>query len=86
MAKIPTGRFVWFEYSSADAKKAQGFYGELFGWKTKEMAGGEAPYTMIAVATRRSVVTGRRRRRGRRSTRSGSRTSRWRMRRRARPR
>ena len=49
MTKIPTGRFVWFEYSSADAKKAQAFYGELFGWKTKEMAGGEAPYTMIAV-------------------------------------
>ncbi len=37
MAKIPTGRFVWFEYSSKDAKKAQAFYGELFGWKTKEM-------------------------------------------------
>jgi len=49
MAKIPTGRFVWFEYASKDAKKAQGFYGELFGWKTKEMEGGPAPYTMIAV-------------------------------------
>lgn len=49
MAKIPTGRFVWFEYASKDAKKGQGFYGELFGWKTKEMEGGPAPYTMIAV-------------------------------------
>ena len=51
MSKTPTGRFVWFEYSSADAKKAQGFYGELFGWKTKEMqaAGAPGPYTMIAV-------------------------------------
>jgi predicted enzyme related to lactoylglutathione lyase len=51
MSKTPTGRFVWFEYSSADAKKAQGFYGELFGWKTKEMKaeGAPGPYTMIAV-------------------------------------
>ena len=48
MAKIPTGRFVWFEYSSKDAKKGQAFYGELFGWKTKEMEGGPNPYTMIA--------------------------------------
>jgi predicted enzyme related to lactoylglutathione lyase len=49
MAKIPTGRFVWFEYSSKDASKAQAFFGELFGWKTKEMQGGPAPYTMIAI-------------------------------------
>jgi uncharacterized protein len=51
MAKIPTGRFVWFEYSSADATKAQAFYGELFGWKTKEMQveGAPGPYTMIAI-------------------------------------
>ena len=49
MAKIPTGRFVWFEYSSADAKKGQAFYGELFGWKTKEIQTPQAPYVMIAV-------------------------------------
>src|SRR5678810_933140 len=49
MAKIPTGRFVWFEYSSKDPSKAQAFFGELFGWKTKEMQGGPSPYTMIAV-------------------------------------
>ncbi len=51
MAKIPTGRFVWFEYASKDAQKAQAFYGELFGWKTKEMKveGAPGPYTMIAI-------------------------------------
>ena len=49
MAKIPTGRFVWFEYSSADARKGQAFYGELFGWKTKEIQTPQAPYVMIAV-------------------------------------
>ena len=46
----PTGRFVWFEYLSHDAQKAQGFFGEVFGWKTKGMpipTGGE--YAMIAV-------------------------------------
>ena len=49
MAKIPTGKFVWFEYTSPDARKAQAFYGELFGWKTKEMKVDENPYTMIAL-------------------------------------
>lgn len=47
---IPTGRFVWFEYVSRDAQRAQGFYGELFHWSTQRvpMPGGE--YTMIALA------------------------------------
>ncbi len=46
---IPTGRFVWFEYISKDLDKAQGFYGELFGWKTQPMPmpGGTGNYTMI---------------------------------------
>lgn len=41
---FPSGRFVWFEYVSKDLPKAQGFFGELFNWKT-QAAG---PYTMIA--------------------------------------
>jgi hypothetical protein len=45
---IPTGRFVWFEYVSTDAKKAQGFFGELFGWSTKEVPMPDGAYTMIA--------------------------------------
>lgn len=49
MAKIATGRFVWFEYMSKDLRKAQAFFGELFGWKTKEVQTPESPYTMIAV-------------------------------------
>jgi predicted enzyme related to lactoylglutathione lyase len=52
MATIPTGRFVWFEHISGDAAKAQGFFGELFGWTKQSMPmpqGGA--YTMIAVGT-----------------------------------
>jgi predicted enzyme related to lactoylglutathione lyase len=49
MATIPTGRFVWFEYSSKDAAKAQAFFGELFGWKTKQIVAEQAPYTMIEI-------------------------------------
>lgn len=50
MVTIPTGRFVWFDYVSNEARKAQSFFGELFGWKTKEapMPGGRS-YTMIAL-------------------------------------
>jgi uncharacterized protein len=45
---IPTGRFVWFEYVARDLKKAQGFFGELFGWSTKAMPMPDGEYTMIA--------------------------------------
>jgi predicted enzyme related to lactoylglutathione lyase len=43
-----TGRFVWFEYVSKDAPKAQGFFGELFGWSTKNIPMPDGAYTMIA--------------------------------------
>lgn len=43
-----SGRFVWFEYVSKDAAKAQGFFGELFGWSTKSIPMPEGAYTMIA--------------------------------------
>src|SRR5439155_9095066 len=43
-----TGRFVWFEYVSKDAPKAQGFFGELFGWSTKSVPMPDGAYTMIA--------------------------------------
>lgn len=33
---FPSGRFVWFEYVSKDLPKAQGFFGELFNWKTQQ--------------------------------------------------
>jgi uncharacterized protein len=49
MAKIPTGRFVWFEYMSKDTKKAQAFFGELFHWKTKESPVPNGTYTMITI-------------------------------------
>ena len=41
-------KFVWFEYVSADALKAQGFYGELFGWGTTKVPLPGYEYTMIA--------------------------------------
>lgn len=43
-----TGRFVWFEYVSKDAPRAQGFFGELFGWSTKSVPMPDGAYTMIA--------------------------------------
>nr|HEX4314531.1 VOC family protein [Kofleriaceae bacterium] len=46
---IPTGRFVWFEYVSKELDKAQGFYGELFGWKTQSMPTPDGKgYTVIS--------------------------------------
>jgi uncharacterized protein len=48
MTKIPTGRFVWFEYMAQDLKKAQGFFGELFNWSTQDVPMAQGAYTMIA--------------------------------------
>jgi predicted enzyme related to lactoylglutathione lyase len=38
---------VWYELVSKDAKKAQGFYGEVFGWKTVPFPMGASTYEMI---------------------------------------
>ncbi len=48
---FPSGRFVWFEYVAGDLARAQGFYGEVFHWKTQTMPAPGLPggaYTMIA--------------------------------------
>jgi predicted enzyme related to lactoylglutathione lyase len=52
---IPTGRFVWFEYVSADARKAQGLFGELFGWSTKNVPMPDGEYTMIAASDGKTI-------------------------------
>lgn len=52
---IPTGRFVWFDYVSRDADKAQGLFGELFGWSTKSVPMPGGNYTMIAAADGRTI-------------------------------
>jgi hypothetical protein len=43
----PSSKFVWFEYVSTEAAKAQGFYGELFNWGTRDVPMPNGSYTMI---------------------------------------
>lgn len=50
-----SGRFVWFEYVTKDAPKAQGFFGELFGWSTKSVPMPDGAYVMIAAADGRTI-------------------------------
>jgi predicted enzyme related to lactoylglutathione lyase len=50
-----TGRFVWFEYVSKDAPKAQGLFGELFGWSTKSVPMPDGDYTMIAAPDGKTI-------------------------------
>ena len=52
---ISTGRFVWFEYVSKDAPRAQGFFGELFGWSTKSVPMPDGSYTMIAAPDGKTI-------------------------------
>jgi predicted enzyme related to lactoylglutathione lyase len=41
------GKFVWFEHASKDAKKAQAFFAEVFGWKVQAFPMGGSTYEMI---------------------------------------
>jgi predicted enzyme related to lactoylglutathione lyase len=42
------GRFVWHELTTPDPKRAVGFYGELFAWKSREVDMGPAgTYTVL---------------------------------------
>jgi uncharacterized protein len=52
------GKFVWFELVSNDAKKAQLFYGEVFGWHTKAFPMGAYTYEMICVGDSLDSMTG----------------------------
>jgi predicted enzyme related to lactoylglutathione lyase len=46
---MTASRFCWFDYMG-DAAKAQGFFGELFGWTKKDVPIGNGhTYTMIAL-------------------------------------
>jgi hypothetical protein len=47
MAKVPLGRFCWYELLTTDAKAAPGFYAKVAGWGTSDWgAQGAPPYTM----------------------------------------
>jgi uncharacterized protein len=41
------GKFVWFELVSRDAKRAQVFYGGVFGWRVQGFPMGDLAYEMI---------------------------------------
>ncbi len=41
------GKFVWFELVTRDIKKAQTFYGEVFGWKVTAFDSPDGAYEMI---------------------------------------
>src|SRR5262249_48332322 len=62
--RIP-GKFVWFELETNQTKKAQAFYGELFGWKVLPFTMGPETYEMIqAGATPDTMIGGYARGRG----------------------
>ncbi len=50
-----TSKFVWFEYTGGDAKKAQGFFGEVFGWTTRDVPMPQGNYTMIAAPNGKTI-------------------------------
>jgi uncharacterized protein len=52
---ISPGSFVWFEYVTRDTAKAQGFFGELFGWTTKSVPMPDGAYTMIAAPDGKTI-------------------------------
>jgi predicted enzyme related to lactoylglutathione lyase len=45
-----SGKFVWVELNTPNAKAAQGFYGEVLGWKVQSFPMGSTNYDMIDAA------------------------------------
>ena len=45
-----SGKFVWIEINTANPKAAQGFYGEVLGWKVQSFPMGSTNYDMIEAA------------------------------------
>jgi predicted enzyme related to lactoylglutathione lyase len=52
------GKFVWFELVTRDARKAQAFYGEVLGWKTRPFAMGSVSYDMICTGDSLDTMIG----------------------------
>jgi predicted enzyme related to lactoylglutathione lyase len=52
------GKFVWFEHVSRDAKKAQAFYGGVFGWKVAPFPTGSVTYEMICTGDTADTMIG----------------------------
>ena len=49
-AASTTGRFIWHELVTGDVQRALGFYGELFGWRSREMdMGPGGTYTLLSI-------------------------------------
>ncbi len=46
--KLIPGKFAWFEHVSSDARKAQAFFGEVFGWTVEPFPMGTSAYEMIS--------------------------------------
>lgn len=51
--KNTSGRFVWHELITNDVEAAKGFYGELFGWRSRAMdMGPGGAYTLLSAGDR----------------------------------
>src|SRR5262245_4692764 len=42
------GTFIWYELSTKDGKAAEKFYGDVLGWKSKDMSGPGGTYTIVS--------------------------------------
>src|SRR5262245_61955253 len=52
------GKFVWFEHVSRQARRAQSFYGEVFGWKVTPFPMGDVTYEMILAGDTADAMIG----------------------------
>jgi len=49
------GEIVWFDLPTHDIKNSQAFYGELFGWKFREMEGSQGQYFIIETSGEQTI-------------------------------
>jgi hypothetical protein len=49
--KTLPGKFIWYDLATENPESARAFYGAVFGWKVREVAGAPASFTLIENAS-----------------------------------
>jgi predicted enzyme related to lactoylglutathione lyase len=47
LGKATSGQFCWIDLAATDAARAQAFYGQMFGWESREQAANGGRFTRL---------------------------------------
>ena len=50
LGKEATGRFCWVDLAATDAERAKAFYGQVFGWTSREQSANGGSFTRLLLS------------------------------------